>query len=280
MAFRYTRPPWSQHALTLGLVALALVAWSRPEVAAVWADITAHTSAPALFIGGLWALHQAVFWLVTAFFLVVDHTDRPGWVSRHRIQDGDVRRPPTRRVLRVLFINQFVLSPVMLALVYQCLVWRGWTLDARLPGPVTTLWQLAVMSALSVVFFYVSHRFLHRKWWMAKVHRVHHEFRSTTAWASEYAHPVEFVVGNFGTLAIGVVALAPSLPVIYLFTLVSMTVFLVHHAGYAIPWAPWSVHHDWHHFRYREAFGTTGLLDRWFSTDREFRTLRHGDVRR
>jgi methylsterol monooxygenase len=135
------------------------------------------------------------------------------------------------------------------------------------------------MGLFAVTSFYAAHRFLHRKWWMAKVHRVHHEFRSTSAWSAEYAHPVEYCVANFGTMALGVVVIAPPMSMIFLFSLLSMLTFLIHHSGYAIPWASWSVHHDWHHFRYSEAFGTFGYLDRWLGTDTEFRTLEDGDYR-
>ena len=55
---------------------------------------------------------------------------------------------------------------------------------------------------------------------------------------------------------------------------------MIPRSGYAIPWASWSVHHDWHHFRYSEAFGTFGHLDRWLGTDKEFSTLKDGEHRR
>ena len=63
---------------------------------------------------------------------------------------------------------------------------------------------------------------------------------------------------------------------IYLFALVSTVTFVGHHSGYAIPWMSWATHHDWHHYRFTEAFGTTGFLDRVMGTDRKFRTLKHG----
>jgi sterol desaturase/sphingolipid hydroxylase (fatty acid hydroxylase superfamily) len=35
----------------------------------------------------------------------------------------------------------------------------------------------------------------------------------------------------------------------------------------------YAVDHDWHHYRARGKYGTIGLLDRIFGTDREFRAL-------
>ena len=54
---------------------------------------------------------------------------------------------------------------------------------------------------------------------------------------------------------------------------------LVHHSGYALPWAPWSMPHDWHHYRVKELFGTTGFIDRMLGTSPEFETLEDGELR-
>ena len=110
------------------------------------------------------------------------------------------------------------------------------------------------------------------------MHRIHHEYKTTTSIASEYAHPVEFCIGNFGTLAGGVVLLAPSLFSIYLFTVLSILTILIHHCGYALPWAPWSIPHDWHHYKYKELFGSVGFLDRILGTDKEFKKLKHDEL--
>lgn len=279
MGFRYTRPPWSQHLLVGGLLLGGLGLGSTAAFHRFWADLVTSTPEWGLAIGAPWVVHLVEFWVVVGLFGVVDRTDRPAFVARHRIQDGPRKQPPPRKVLRVLAANQLVWSPLMLAVLYGLLKLRGWSVSPELPGLFEVLASLAGMSILSIVYFYASHRFLHRKWWMARVHRVHHEFRTTSAWASEYAHPVEMCAGNFGTLAVGVVLIAPSLATILLFTVLSILTILVHHSGYAIPWAPWAVHHDWHHFRVREAFGTLGILDRLLGTDPDFAKLEHGDRR-
>ncbi|MCP4810701.1 MAG: hypothetical protein GY913_10650 [Proteobacteria bacterium] len=67
---------------------------------------------------------------------------------------------------------------------------------------------------------------------------------------------------------------------IYLYAIVGTHTFVAHHSGYAVPWLSWSVHHDWHHYKYNEAFGTYGVLDRILGTDEAFRALEDGeDVR-
>lgn len=279
MGFLYTGPRHTQHLLNIVLIGGAIGLGASPWGRAAWTRLVEQVPEWLLVIGGAWLVHQVVFWVTVGLFAVVDKTDKPAFISRHRIQDGKPRVPPTPRVLKVLAINQLVYSPLMLALVYGLLKLRGWEAEAALPSLPRLFVELVILGVCSIIFFYASHRFLHRPWWMKKVHRVHHEFRTTTAWASEYAHPVEFIVGNFGTLTFGVLVVAPHLATLYLFTVVAMLQVLVHHAGYALPWASWAVHHDWHHYRYKEAFGTIGIMDRIFGTQPELSTLEEGDRR-
>ena len=169
----------------------------------------------------------------------------------------------------------------MLTLIAAGLELRGWERALVLPSAAELWGMMAALTVCSVTYFYFSHRFLHRSWWMKRVHRVHHEYRSTTAVAAEYAHWFEFIFGNFGTMAAGVLLLAPSLFTIYVYSFLGTYTFVAHHSGYALPWITSPLHHDWHHFRYREAFGTYGFIDRWLGTDREFTALRDGqDVKR
>ena len=278
LRFHYTRPPLTQGLATLGLVAAAVALGAHPTFRALWAAGVDATPEAALIIGVPWLGHIVLFWMFSLFFLYVDRHDAPAWIARYRIQSGTPTQPPLRRVLPNLALNQLLLSPALLYGMWWLLKLRGWAPSNEMPSLGSLITDLIGMGVASIFWFYASHRFLHRPWWMKRVHRVHHEFRTTTAMASEYAHPVEFLFGSFYTLAIGVVLFAPPLPTIYLYATLSLTTVLFHHSGYALPWASWSVHHDWHHFRYKECFGTLGVLDRVLKTDAELATLRDGDV--
>lgn len=277
MAFRYTRPPATQHLLLGGLLLGAIYVGAQPGFARAWAAMVRAHSDLALMTVGPWLLHALVFWALALGFHHVDTHDRPAFIARHRIQRGRRRQPPLARVLRVLAINHLLWAPVMLVIIAALLRARGWTASPELPSVARLLFELIQMSVAAVLIFYATHRFLHRKWWMRRVHRVHHEFKTSSALASEYTHPLEYCIGNFGTLAGGIVLFGPSLASIYLFTVLSVVTFVIHHSGYALPWAPWPLPHDWHHYRVVEQFGTFGVLDRWLGTDGRFGELRDGD---
>ncbi len=276
MGFRYTSPPLHQGLTSAALIAAGLAVMAAPGAAEAWAAWVIGTPEWVSVIAAVFALHMLVFWGMAAAFGYVDRHDRPAFIARHRIQSGKKRQPPLSRVARVLALNQLVLSPIMLGVLLGALHLRGWTPDPDLPGPVEVIVHLVLLGVIAAIWFYAAHRFLHRPWWMKRVHQVHHEFRTTNCIAAEYAHPVEMIFGNFFTLGLGVVILGPDLATIYLYTVVGTVTFVGHHSGYAIPWMSWAVHHDWHHYRYKEAFGTYGVLDRLLGTDKELRGLQDG----
>ena len=276
MAFRYSSPPLTQGISSLVLIGLGLGLMATPGVQGLWSGWVEGTHALVHLVLAVFVLHALVFWGMSGFFWWVDRRGGPDWIVRHRIQSGPAREPETRRVAANLALNQLVVTPLMLVGLWKALEWRGWSVDTAFPGVFEVAWQMVALGGIAAIWFYATHRFLHRPWWMKKVHRVHHEFRTTRAWAAEYAHPVEMVFGNFGTLAIGVLILGPNLATLYIYTVVATHTFVAHHAGFAIPWMSWAVHHDWHHYRYKEAFGTFGILDRLLGTDEEFRALEDG----
>jgi methylsterol monooxygenase len=280
MGFTYQSPRPVQGLSTLALVALPIGVGATPWGQDVWAQLVNAVPDVWLMTLGIFVLHKMVFWPLAMVLHHVDVHDRPAFIARHRIQDGKRRHPPLKQALKVLAINQLFWSPIMLVLLTAFMKWRGWAASPQLPSLGTFVYEVLGLSVFSLVLFYSAHRMLHRKWWMKKVHRVHHEFRTSTALGSEYAHPFEYLVGNWGALALGVAILLPSLPSIAVFTVISVFTFVIHHGGYNLPWAPWSIHHDWHHYRYIEAFGTLGILDRILGTDQELAAMKDGDYRK
>lgn len=277
MAFRYTRPPLTENIVSV--VALAACAWwlSVDSSAQTWQRYVDWSPPWFRFVGAVFLIHAAVFWGMAAFFGSVERTGKPDFIARYRIQTKTHKRPSASRVAFVLAVNQFVWTPLTLIGIWQALQLRGWDDIESLPSVGRFFAMMAGLTVCSTTWFYFSHRLLHRPWWMRKVHRVHHEFRTSTALAAEYAHWFEFIVGNFGTMAVGVILLAPSLFTIYVYTLLGTFTFVAHHCGFAVPWISSPVHHDWHHYRYIEAFGTYNIWDRLLGTDTEYKTLKHGD---
>ena len=231
MAFQYTKPPWTQGLSSLFIVGGFIGFLCMPNSNALWQQYLGQTSTWVHFVGMVFVLHGLIYWGMVFFFALVEESQKPNWIYRYKIQTKTHRRPPAKKVAWVLFCNQLLWTPAILWGIWFVLQQRGWSAYTELPSIFQFVMDLTLMGALSAIYFYVSHRFLHRPWWMKNVHKVHHEYRTSSAIAAEYAHWVEFVFGNFGTLAIGVVLLAPDLITIYAFTILGTITFVGHHSG-------------------------------------------------
>jgi lathosterol oxidase len=131
------------------------------------------------------------------------------------------------------------------------------------------LWYLPVSVGIYLflhdTYFYWTHRLMHHKRVFPVMHRVHHESRPPTPWASFSFHPYESVLG-----AIFLPALALVIPIhvgAVLFILTVMTLAAVlNHSGYEIFPRWWlrgwpgrhlitAAHHDLHHKHFSCNYG-------------------------
>merc|ERR1712125_165164 len=86
---------------------------------------------------------------------------------------------------------------------------------------VPQVWELpwVVLGYLGVdIAAYFVHRWMHRPWWYARVHKVHHIWKSPNVWVVSALHPAELLM-----LAVPTMMTLTALP-LNIFTLV---VFLV-----------------------------------------------------
>lgn len=145
---------------------------------------------------------------------------------------------------------------------------RGWTLIYR-DVAAQPLWYFPVSILLYLAahdsWFYWTHRLMHRPWWFARAHAVHHESRPPTAWAAMSFHPCEALTG-----AIVIPVLVFLIPihvwalgiVLSIMTLMGVT----NHMGWEMfpravvsgragNWLITATHHQRHHDEYRGNYG-------------------------
>jgi methylsterol monooxygenase len=197
-------------------------------------------------------------------------------------------------VRRVLF-NQFVVQLPVSFLLQPLLEARGIAYSAELPSAVEVVLHLLIFLAVEEVLFYYSHRALVRStpasplyaadvacvscrvvgrvvqhlWNYQRIHKIHHEFRAPISIASEYAHPVEYVVSNMLPLLAGPLLMGSHLATVWVWTAIAVTGTSNHHCGYALPWLRGLSSprfHDHHHLSFNTNFGLVGLLDHLHGT--------------
>jgi sterol desaturase/sphingolipid hydroxylase (fatty acid hydroxylase superfamily) len=144
----------------------------------------------------------------------------------------------------------------------------GWTRIYDDPAAHGYWWlPLSVVAYLAVhdTWFYWTHRLMHRPWWFARVHAVHHESRPPTAWAAMAFHPWEALSGAWLFPALVFVV-----PIhwggLLLVLLVASFFGVTNHMGWEIFPRRWvagrfgrgmitASHHELHHRRYNSNFG-------------------------
>lgn len=162
---------------------------------------------------------------------------------------------------------------------------KGWT-NIRWAWPeLCELPWLALAYVVVDVLAYLVHRFMHRPWWYARVHKVHHLWKSPNCWTVSALHPVEFLALTSTTMATLV-----SVPLSFF----TVTVFLVcifvcnamDHSGMHLEslWLSrmlfWQAHpefHDNHHKYFHANYGA--MVDWWDRLGGTFYCPRlHGNI--
>lgn len=263
---------WTPERIAHRLFPVAVVlgwwlAWSSPPGEAVRQWVLATVPNQLVLPGALLAMALVVTWGTIAFFHRLDETGKPAFLARFKIQTpfSDPLRPTPAQAARNIGLNHLILVPSTFIAAWL-LYLRGWDPTAPMASWWWTLLTVVAMALITEVAFFAGHYWLHTKWLYKHVHKVHHRYRASTAWSAQYAHPFEYVVGNIVPIGLPMVLLAPDLLTIVLFGLVAVLNTQLVHSGYQLPFAPWAIPHDLHHYKVTVNYGSMGIMDRLFKT--------------
>jgi len=243
------------------------LAWVSPPGRAVHDWLVQTVPAWGLLPLGLAGITLVITWGSIAFFHRVDTTGKPAFVARFKLQQpfADPLRPTPWQAAKNILINHALLVPAI-GVATLLLYLRGWDPTAPPPALWIVVLQVVAMGLIVEVAFFSTHRWLHTRWLYRNVHHVHHRFRAPTAWSAQYAHPFEYVLGNIVPIGLPMVLVAPDLLTILAFGVIALLNTQLVHSGYQLPFAPWTVPHDLHHYRVTVNYGTQGLMDRLFGS--------------
>ncbi|XP_031208192.1 fatty acid hydroxylase domain-containing protein 2 [Mastomys coucha] len=241
------------------------------------------------FEGNEWILYiigevlSSCFWGLNGLLLLVDTTGKPTFISRYRIQLGKnepVDPVKLRQSIRTVIFNQTLISFPMLVIYYPFLMWRRDPCCRELPTFHWFLMELAVFTLVEEILFYYSHRLLHHPKLFKKIHKKHHEWTAPIGVVSIYADPIEHVVSNMLPVMVGLLAMGSHLSSITVWLSTVLTMSLLTHCGYHLPFLPSPEFHDYHHLKkansttaqvFNQCYGVLEVLDHLHGTDSIFK---------
>lgn len=279
LQFRYI-PPSPLNNLTYAVALGMFLAWNHFDGQRAWEGLTARLSPAAIYVGVGFGLYLTVFWTLGVGYMLLDRYQWPAFLYRYRLQTpppGAVNpktgSPPLASAVRVVLLNQFLGTLPVLVLVFWITQRRGHAFAAKVPDAWELLRDLTLMVLIEEVLFYGVHFALHQRPFFARFHHVHHRFRQSIGIATHYVHPVEHFLGNLLPIFAAVLLTNAHVVTTFVWVTLAVTNAIHTHSDYNFPWMSYAADHDWHHYRARGNYGTIGLLDRIFGTDREFRAL-------
>lgn len=229
----------------------------------------------ATTLGWSWLWHGSsllVYWgiyrLKHPLFEQFKDSDRP-WPWEY---DPEFRQKIIKG-LKVVGFNNFILSPLFAYVMYLAGSIDTRTRSEDLPAFWVYVAQVLFMMVCEDFAFYHSHRLLHHPKLYPYIHKLHHEFYDTISLSSEYAHPVEFVMGNLIPLGLGVTLLFGKAHLLsfLVFIALRLTETVESHGGYDFPWAitrflPFGVSSKYHNHHHLKNIGNYGSFFIWWDS--------------
>lgn len=216
--------------------------------------------------------HMAMFWPMSIASFLMDYY-HPASLKGYKNQENERISPEKyRKVFAVAVMNQGVTFTVCWGIgrfVFPYTSPQG--MGRELPSAPRVIMEVLAGSVFSEIWFYFGHRAMHESQWLwDNVHSWHHSIKAPSCMASIFAHPLEHLTVSLPTIALGPLACGSHAVSMCAFAFFSTMQVCFGHSGWHFPLFPPNEFHDYHHSNGYENYGTNGLLDIIFNTQKTY----------
>jgi len=196
-----------------------------------------------------------IYYLKWDFFERYKHNPEP-WPWE---KDPVAWKKLLKRTMKAILFNNFVVVPPFFALNawladYKCLYSED---IESLPDSKVLLLTMIFCTLCETFVTTTTHAILHHPRLYPHIHKIHHEHVTTVCISTEYAHPIEYIVGNIIPISVGPMLLGKH---IHLYTMMLFFGFRIlmaaeDHSGYSFSWStsrlmPFMTDPDYHNFHH------------------------------
>ena len=243
------------------------------NISRAWAYILTHYDTRDIFVNGIFLGHLSIYWSGSIIYALVDflHTKS---IKIYKVQDHESIPFKTWVKCTPLIVFNEALAYVLVNFTYDAYNTFNYNgFSPIVPDVLTSVFTLASFAFISELWFYTSHRVMHASNFLWKhVHSVHHQITAPSIYFSLYTHPIEYIFGNFVTLALGPVVLGSHFLLVFTWVIISTLDFCSGHAGWHLPFGLSPEFHDYHHRHETGNYGTgLGIMDNIFGTNCDYK---------
>jgi len=213
-------------------------------------------------------LHTGGFIFFNLIMYVIYHMEHP-FFERYKINDrpwpwnnkNEDWNGMLKTSIKQLLFNHFIILPVLTSESILTGKSHFRTDCDSFPTTFELLAQILIFMLCEDFCFYWAHRFLHWDRIYPYIHKRHHLYINTVSIASEFAHPLEFILANIITTNIAPLALGKRCHTItiIIWVILRLGETTDGHCGYEFSWSPYrlipfsgsSEYHNFHHLNYK-----------------------------
>lgn len=215
----------------------------------------------------------STYWFINSFFMYLDLTGKPSFLIKYKIDPREniqVDRKRFMRCLKYVIRNELITYSTPF-IIYNLMSYCEVSALRVLPSIFEITRDVTVYIVAGEFIFYWAHRIEHHPLLYKHIHKMHHEWVIPISISSSYSHIIEHLIGNILSIFIGPLIMGSHISVVWIFFAIHQIQTSINHSNYHFPGLASPQMHDYHHARFTECYGGSGLFDWIHGTDRNFK---------